>query len=110
MTMTVSKAIRDLKHSDPEEHAKYLASGGSDYEVEECPWHLWALVLVAKLHEETEEIRECPTDANEYADLIQVAYALAAHHGVSEQDIREAIKLKTLKWGAFNKRHIGMAR
>lgn len=76
------------------------------YTILHCePW-TWPLVLSAKLHEEAEEIRENMSDVREYADLIQVAYDLAALRGISISDIEKARILKLHGMGGFTQRKV----
>src|SRR5579859_2195770 len=42
---------------------------GDPYITDHCPPNLWPLILVGKLHEEAEEIREDMTNPDEYADV-----------------------------------------
>lgn len=99
--MKMTKALPDKRGNDQPEHADYLSHGGEPYDTVYCPSIFYPLILVAKLHEEVEEIRESLTDANEYADLIIVARSLAALNGVSTEAIDAAIAERKKSKGAF---------
>lgn len=60
------------------------------------------LALVAKLHEEVEEINRDPTSVEEYADVITALQSLAELHGVSRLDILKKELEKTERLGAFD--------
>jgi len=60
-------------------------------------------LLQSKLHEEAAEIAESPTDASEYADLVEVMLCLAAAEGVTWDQIEEAIRDKRERLGSFRR-------
>lgn len=64
---------------------------------------LMAAYLIAKLHEETEEVREAMTDVNEYGDCLQVLMDLARVNGVKWRHVRRAQRAKWYEAGGFTK-------
>lgn len=96
------KALPDNRGSDQPEHDTYLANGGEPYDTYRCPEHLYPLMLVAKLHEEAEEIREDMRNPDEYADIIIVAYALARLNNVGLDAIEAAISRRLDMKGTFS--------
>lgn len=99
--MRMTKALPDNRGTDQPEHDNYLAHGGEPYDQVICPPELYPIVLIAKLHEEVEEIREAMTDPNEYADLFIVAMSLAKRNGVSPDAIDAAVARRLVVKGVF---------
>lgn len=99
--MKMTKALPDNRGTDQPEHDNYLAHGGEPYGQVICPRELYPLVLIAKLHEEVEEIREAMTDPREYADLMIVLQSLAKLNGVPLEDINAAVTSRLKIKGAF---------
>ena len=64
---------------------------------------LRVLTLVSKLHEETGEIAEKPHDVSEYADLLEVAYTLAAEYGISPEQIEQERLRKRAERGGYDR-------
>lgn len=59
------------------------------------------MALCLKMHEEASEIADEPQDAYEYADLLEVIFELARMHGVSNDDIMNAMADKRHRKGGF---------
>jgi predicted house-cleaning noncanonical NTP pyrophosphatase (MazG superfamily) len=70
--MLKSKLIRDKRHS----------GGPYAYRVLNVNPELKNILLVGKLHEEAEEIRENMEDIDEYADVYECLRELAANNGI----------------------------
>jgi len=60
-------------------------------------------LLCAKLHEESDEIARDATNPEEYADLLEVALALAALNGVTRAQILKARNAKLKERGNFSR-------
>ncbi|TYB45568.1 nucleoside triphosphate pyrophosphohydrolase [Actinomadura chibensis] len=62
--------------------------------------------LMAKLAEETEELRDAAPDERlgELADIHEVLAALAEAHGFSDEQVREAAHRKRAERGGFSRR------
>ena len=104
--MSKVKLLRDKRgHTNSAEHADYLAHGGTPYETRHiygtATRPIMSILLVGKLHEEAEEIRESLTDRNEYADALQVLMDLARINGVNWRDVESAREDKLGYAGAF---------
>ncbi len=97
----IMKALPDNRGTDQPEHADYLARGGVPYETFRCPDWLYPLVLIGKLHEEVEEVREAMNDPREYADVIIVLSSLAYINGVNKDAINAAVDGRRDMKGAF---------
>ena len=95
------KLIRDRVGPDTPGHKDYLAKGLPDYEVDLAPQSLITILLVGKLHEEAEEVREDQTNPEEYADVLQTLMDLAYLNGVSFSEVEYQRKLKLGKKGGF---------
>lgn len=99
--MKKSKLLRSKRGDHQPEHAAYLARGGEPYRTLVIPDEAMNLVLIGKLHEEAEEIRENMQDRAEYADALQVLMDLALRNGVSWSDV-EAMRMSKLQYtGGF---------
>lgn len=61
----------------------------------------YMMALLLKMHEEIEEIAKDPSDAAEYADLMEVMQAFADANGVSSNDIITALSQKRHDLGGF---------
>jgi len=60
-------------------------------------------LLIEKIQEELGELKESEyTDCNEFADVIEVLYALAKTKGISEKEINIAREFKNDKRGSFD--------
>jgi predicted house-cleaning noncanonical NTP pyrophosphatase (MazG superfamily) len=93
--MKKMKLLRDKRgHTGSAEHADYLANGGEPYRTVTAPDEIMNLLLVAKLHEEAEEIREDMTDVAEYADLLAVLLSLARRNGIAFVEIVTEMQAK----------------
>ena len=95
------KMVRDnmatILADDPDwDHAKVRPVNGKE-------GHLALLLL--KLHEESQEVAGEPTDPAEYADLLEVVFALMALNGVSWASVEGALLEKREMKGSF---HLGM--
>ena len=102
--MKKMKLLRDKRGQiGSVEHTDYLANGGEPYRTVEAPDEIMNLLLVAKLHEEAEEIREAMTDVAEYADLLAVLLSLARRNGVSFLEIVDVMNHKRIVAGDFTK-------
>lgn len=84
----IMKALPDFRGSDQPEHEDYLKRGGVPYETFRAPDWLWPLLLIGKLHEEADEVRQAPRDPNEYADVLIVLGSLAKVNEVSLASIK----------------------
>lgn len=104
--MEMTKLLRDKRGDQQPEHLEYLAKGGIPYRTVVLPDDAMNLILIGKLHEETEEIRAALQDKNEYADALQVLMDLAARNGVNWQDVMIARVHKLEKAGAFTQPRI----
>lgn len=91
--MTIFKAIRDNGPVD-------LSKGGTVKYVDDVSF---SSLLLAKLHEEAEEIARDPRDVNEYGDVLEVLEELASRHGISLDQIRAAQLAKREERGGFSK-------
>lgn len=85
--MKTSKLLRDKRGDHQPEHQEYLRRGGEPYRTVLVDESAMNLLLIGKLHEEAEEIREHLTDPSEYADALEVLRALAARNGVSWAEV-----------------------
>jgi len=97
------KVIRDLlgPEDDPG-HAAYVARTGNSYDVEPpVAANMVPLLLIGKLHEEAEEIRESMTDPVEYADALQVLMDLATLNAVPWSEIEHQRREKEVRKGGF---------
>ena len=68
---------------------------------------IYKSVLRAKLEEEHREYQEAETDelANEeLADILEVIYALASVHGISEEELNKIRKEKADQRGAYKEK------
>lgn len=74
---------------------------GEPFVVDICPDNLWPLLLVGKLHEEAEEIREDMTNPNEYADAVQILMSLAEANGVQWGDVLRCLAEHEIDKGPF---------
>lgn len=99
--MKVMKLIRNLLGPNSLAHAEYVAKGNPDYDVLKLPHEFLPLVLVGKLHEEAEEIREDMSNPEEYADALQVLQDLAFLNYVPWSEVEFAQRQKVCKKGAF---------
>lgn len=97
---TISKAIRDQRRKPS------AAYKGRKYRTEQVPDHLWPSFLIAKLHEESQEIAGSPRDVTEYADVLEVLLTLAAWFGFSALDIETARIKKVHECGSFSQRYV----
>ncbi len=61
----------------------------------------YQMALLLKAHEEIQEIADCPTDPEEYADLLEVMLILADYNDVDGEDILEALVDKRKRLGGF---------
>jgi predicted house-cleaning noncanonical NTP pyrophosphatase (MazG superfamily) len=95
------KLIRDNVGPGNPEHGEYLLKGGAPYNLLMVPTQLQPLLLVGKLHEEAEEIREAMTDPVEYADALQVLMDLAKLNGVPWSEIKFQREMKEMRRGGF---------
>ncbi|KUI17404.1 hypothetical protein AU191_08840 [Mycolicibacterium acapulense] len=61
--------------------------------------------LLAKLHEESDELRTAPIDdrVEELADILEVVYALAAYVGVDNASLRRVADAKRKQRGGFTR-------
>lgn len=107
MARTV-KLIRNKRGSDTPSHAAYLRKGGEPYNsyvVDDAAGpiaaHFLMLGLVAKLHEEVEEVHRALDDAEEYADVLQALFDLAKLNGISPSDIYLKLDEKEITAGGF---------
>jgi predicted house-cleaning noncanonical NTP pyrophosphatase (MazG superfamily) len=98
---TIMKALPDNRGGDQPEHDDYLARGGVPYETLRAPDWLYPLILVGKLHEEVEEIREAMNDPDEYADVIIVLASLAKLNGITPEQIDASMERRVSMKGQF---------
>lgn len=63
---------------------------------------LLALTLVAKLHEEAQEIAEDISDPKEYADMFEAIYQLMELGGVSNIEVQKIRAIKSRDRGGFS--------
>lgn len=66
----------------------------------------YQMSLVLKLHEEAQEIAKDPSDPAEYADLLEVLWALADANCVSTSDIMASLEAKRKELGGFEEGQI----
>ncbi len=105
--MKKSKLLRDKRgHVGSAEHADYIRNGGEPYRTVTAPDEIMNLLLIGKLHEEAEEIRENMTDISEYADALQVLMDLAKSNGVIWALVEEEAKAKARIAGRFTEPRI----
>lgn len=94
------KPIRDNRDQPPE------GAAWPPYVTQICPEWLWPLLLIGKMHEEVEEVREDPSNPEEYADVLELLYAVAESNGVSREAIEHARIKKLGTAGAFTERKV----
>ena len=61
----------------------------------------YQMALLLKAHEEIQEIADCSTDPEEYADLLEVMLTLAEYNSVDGDDILKALVDKQKRLGGF---------
>lgn len=98
---TVMKALPDNRGSDQPEHDDYIAAGGIPYETYRIDPIFYPLILIGKLHEEIEEIREAMNDPNEYADVMIVLASLAHLNGITPEQLDAAMERRKNMKGMF---------
>lgn len=92
--MRVMKLLRSLRRNNK-------GYEGDPYSFFPVPPIFMPIALVAKLHEEVEEVRAAMNDPEEYGDVLQALYDLGRINGVSPADM-ETSRLKKLgKSGDF---------
>ncbi len=66
----------------------------------------YVMGLILKLHEEAQEIAKDPSEPEEYADLLEVLWALADANCVSSADIMFIMETKRKEFGGFSEGQI----
>lgn len=97
---TYNKLVRDLIPNIIQSQGKYCKTSILDEEA-------YKMELRTKLEEEHKEYQEAETDAlanEELADMLEVIYALASVHGISEEELNQIRKEKADQRGAFKER------
>lgn len=74
---------------------------GEHYEVAKVQPFFLPSMLIGKLHEEAEEVRDSLNEPEEYGDVLQVLYDLGRLHGVTPEMMEYSRLKKLAKDGDF---------
>lgn len=90
------KMLKPLRDGFPDR-----SYAGEPYDYIIAPQALWCLLLVGKLHEEAEEIKDDMTNPSEYGDALQVLMDLATVNGVKWADVEADRVAKHARIGGY---------
>ncbi|MCM3040643.1 nucleoside triphosphate pyrophosphohydrolase [Paenibacillus motobuensis] len=97
---TYNKLVRDFIPD-------IIGAQGKQYSIKTLDMETYSIELRKKLQEEHQEYISAKTDqeaAEELADMLEVIYALATIHGVTEQEMNQLRSEKAQKRGGFKER------